>query len=44
MCRIGGWKEQGRGKAGVGQKLELGRSKVGAEQDQGRSRGEARRE
>ena len=41
----GAWKEQGRSSARAGQKLELGsKSRVGKEQEQGRSRTEVRQE
>ena len=44
MSKIGAWKEQGRSKARAGQMLELGRSRLGAQQEQGRRRRVARRE
>ena len=44
MCRIGACKERGRCTAGAGQKLELGRSRVGAEDELERRRRVARRE
>ncbi len=44
MCRVGAKKAQGRSMTGTAQKLELGRIKVGSEQEQGRSLKLSRRE